>query len=105
MFISNEMSSECCNNLVKKKLNNINIIAVAIQVSLTKEVIFFYEMLVSRKFIKSWYKTVLRRELNIEQTQWKHIYQCKIYEMPDKSVAEFNYKLLNKILCNKEFFE
>ena len=36
-----------------------------------------------------------------EQTQWKHIYQCKICDMPDKRLAEFNYKDLNNILCKK----
>ena len=81
---------------------DIFLLAVVIQVSLTKDV-FFYEKLVSKTFIKPCYHTDLRRELNIKQTQWKHIYQCKICDMPEKRLAELNYELLNNILCNKTF--
>ena len=63
----------------------------------------FYEKLVSRKFIKPCYQTALRRELNVEQKQWKHIYQCKLCDMPYKRLSEFNYKFFNNILCNKAF--
>ena len=64
---------------------------------------FFHKKLLSKKNIKPCYQTVLRRKLNIKQAYWKQIYQCKICDMPDKRLAEFNYKLLNNILCNKAF--
>ena len=39
----------------------------------------------------------------IESVEWKYIYQCKLLDIPDKHLSEFNYKLLNNILCNNVF--
>ena len=39
----------------------------------------------------------------IESVEWKYIYQCKLLDIPDKHQSDFNYKLLNNILCNNVF--
>lgn len=31
------------------------------------------------------------------------IYRCKILDISDKRLAEFNYKLLNNVLCNNVY--
>lgn len=66
---------------------------------------FFYRNLVDKKFCKPCYQTVLKNEFNVDSTEWKYIYRCKILDMSDKNLAEFNYiyKLLNNILCNNVY--
>ena len=60
---------------------------------------FFYLNLVEKKFCKPSFQTKLADELDIhEGAIWKNIYRCKIKDIKDKHVAEFNYKLLNNIL-------
>lgn len=64
---------------------------------------FFYENLINKKFIKPCYQTVLQKEYNIDSIDWKYIYKCKLLDISDKRLAEFNYKLLNNILCNNVY--
>ena len=64
---------------------------------------FFYENFVNKKFCKPYYQRVLNTEFMIESVEWKYIYQCKLLDIPDKHLSEFNYKLLNNILCNNVF--
>ena len=62
---------------------------------------FFYENLLKKKFQKPIYQSVLSKEFHIEDRKlWQNIYCSKIKDIFDKSVAEFNYKLLNNILNN-----
>ena len=54
-----------------------------------------------KKFQKPCYQTYLSKELNVDSNcSWKKIYTCKLTGIEDKKIAEFNYKLLNNILCN-----
>ena len=53
-------------------IEKIFFLAVVMQVSLTKDVVF-YRKACQLKIIKPCYQIVLR-EPNNEQTQWKHIY-------------------------------
>ncbi len=41
------------------------------------------------------------RDFNLDKTQWKDIYDNRIWQLKDKKLAEFNYKILNNILCTK----
>ena len=67
---------------------------------------FFYLNLVEKKFCTPFFQTKLADELDIhEGAIWKIlynyniiIYRCKIKDIKDKHIAEFNYKLLNNIL-------
>ena len=64
-----------------------------------------YEIFVRKKFHTPIYQSFLSRSLNIEQTSWFSIYSFKIQQIYDKKVAEFNFKLLNNLLCNKIFLK
>ena len=64
---------------------------------------FLYEMFVQKKFHIPIYQSFLSRTLNIERSSWTSIYSLKIKEIFDKKVAEFNFKLLNNLLCNNIF--
>ena len=64
---------------------------------------FFYENLVNKKFTKPCYQTVLQKEYDIDSVDWKYIYKCKLSDISDKRLAEFNYKVLNNILCNNVY--
>ena len=64
---------------------------------------FLYEMFVQKKFHIPIYQSFLSRTLNIERSSWTSIYSLKIKEIFDKKVAEFNFKLLNNLICNNIF--
>lgn len=65
-----------------------------------KKIIFFTKM----KFTKPCYQTRLSKEFEIHDTeQWKNIYVSKIKDVEDKQLSDFNYRLLNNILCNNAY--
>ena len=65
---------------------------------------FFYNMLLQRKIQKPCYQNILKKDFNItDKTVWRNIYHTKIKLTDDPIVSEFNYKLLNNLLCNKLF--
>ena len=41
-------------------------------------------------------------ELYLLEKDWQEIYICKIINMPDKKLAQFNFKLLNNIIVSKD---
>ena len=58
-------------------------------------------MLLRNKFISPCYKTYLGRQFGInDKTHWEAIYIHKICDTYDNDISEFNYKLLNNLLCN-----
>ena len=62
---------------------------------------FYYANLLLQKFQKPCYQSYFSREFNIEKYNWYNIYRCKITDIFDRYISEFNYKLLNNILsCN-----
>ena len=62
---------------------------------------FFYGILLRKKFQKPCYQNILAREFDITgHNSWYHIYRRKIKNIFDTELAEFNYKLLNNLLCN-----
>lgn len=65
---------------------------------------FFYKNFIKKKFTKPCYQTKLSKEFEIHDTQqWEKIYVCKILEVEDKQLSDFNYRLLNNILCNNAY--
>ena len=66
---------------------------------------FFYEILLSKKFKKPCYQSYFSREFCISKPSWRNIYKSKVLCMYDKRLSEFNYKLLNNILCCNLFLE
>ncbi len=60
---------------------------------------FFYDNMLFKKFEKPCYQTILKREFSLEKEHWRNIYRNKIKQIYDKKVGEFNYKMLNNILC------
>ena len=60
----------------------------------------FYDILLKKKFQKPCFQTILSREFDITSTEWYSVYNKKVKQISDKNVAEFNYKLLNNLLCN-----
>ena len=62
---------------------------------------FYYNILLMKKFRRPCYQTIIARDLNIQDNNcWTNIYLNKVKDISDTKVAEFNYKLLNNILCN-----
>ena len=64
---------------------------------------FYYKNFISQKFAKPLHQSFYSREYNIEKYQWEQIYKNKIKLIGNKEVSEFNYKLLNNILCTNQF--
>ena len=61
-------------------------------------------MLLKRKMQKPCYQNILSKDFNIaDKTLWRNIYYTKIKLIDDPLVSEFNYKLLNNLLCNRLF--
>ena len=54
---------------------------------------------IEEKLPKIFIRVCCRKNFNIEDRElWQNIYRSKMKEIFDKSVAEFNYTLLNNIL-------
>ena len=67
---------------------------------------FFYEILVNDKFESPRYHKYYEQKFEICQSYWKNIYHHKIKLALDKNIAEFNYKLLqNMLCCRKQLFK
>ncbi len=62
---------------------------------------FFYEIMVAKKFEKNYMQRKWELDFNIESTRWKHIYKDRIWDVKDKKLAEYHYKLISNILCTK----
>ena len=61
----------------------------------------YYEIFVKQNFHKPNYQSTLSRTFNItDKSVWKTIYQNKIQKIKDSAIAEFNYNVLNNLICN-----
>ena len=61
----------------------------------------YYEIFVKQNFHKPNYQSTLSRMFNItDKSVWKTIYQNKIQKIKDSAIAEFNYNVLNNLICN-----
>ena len=62
---------------------------------------FFYEILIRKKFHVPCYQRSIAQTFDLHEKRiWNSIYFHKIENVVDKNIAEFNYKLLNNLLCN-----
>ena len=62
---------------------------------------FYYNIFINMKFERPLFEMKWSRMFNVsERESWKSIYRSKIVYMYEKSIAEFNYKLLHGILNN-----
>ena len=61
---------------------------------------FFYKILLQKRFQVPCYQSFLNRMYDLSMNSWGNIYHHKITLAYDKDIAQFNYKLLNNLLCN-----
>ena len=65
---------------------------------------FFYNNLIKKKFVKPYYQKKLSEDYGInDRIHWENIYLNKIRYVEDSQLADFNYRLLNNILCNNAY--
>lgn len=70
---------------------------------LEKKYNFYYENMLSRKFKPPCRQFYLSKNYCVNKKYWPSIYANKIKNMYDKRLGEFNYNLLNNILCTNSF--
>ena len=64
---------------------------------------FFYHLLITKKLECPIVEKLWERkfEINIHKCKWKEIYKNKVFENVERKIAEFNYKLLFRLIpCN-----
>ena len=70
---------------------------------------FFYKCLVQQKEQPSYMQNVWEKIFTTNDTSdidWPIAFTKKVKNIPDKKIAEFNYKILNNLLpCNKNLFQ
>ena len=66
---------------------------------LDKNCKFYYENLLQSKFHKPNHQSSIARHFALQNIVWQDVYEAKIVNMLDENLSEFNYKLLNNILC------
>ena len=69
----------------------------------TKKSYFFYDILLKRKFQKPCYQSILARDFDITGSIWQTIYDNKVKHILDRDIAEFNYKILNNLICTNYY--
>ncbi len=62
---------------------------------------FYYNIFILKKAEPNYMLKKWEKDFNLESSLWEGIYQNKIWQLKDKKLSEFNYKLLNNILCTK----
>ncbi len=62
---------------------------------------FFYEILIDKKCVRNYMENVWEREFNLENYNWEEIYKRNVWNLSDKKLSEFKYKILNNILSNR----
>ncbi len=67
----------------------------------TQKSSFFYCILVEQKFIRNYMENTWERTFDIEGIEWHKIYRQKIWDITDKKLAEFNYKVISNILYTR----
>ena len=63
----------------------------------------FYDILLKRKFQKPCYQSILARDFDITGSIWQTIYDNKVKHILDRDIAEFNYKILNNLICTNYY--
>ncbi len=76
-------------------LNKNNLISLKTQKSST-----YYSILVDQKFTRNYMENTWERIFEIE-IEWHTVYKTKIWDLTDKKLAEFNYKVISNILYTR----
>ncbi len=67
----------------------------------TQKSSFYYNILVDQKFIRNYMEDTWERIFDIGEIEWHKIYKQKIWDLTDKKLAEFNYKIISNILYTR----
>ena len=59
---------------------------------------FFYTLLMNQSYQKPNSEIFWRREYNLPIVKWQHIYMRRVKNVSDKKIAEFNFKIIHRIL-------
>ncbi len=62
---------------------------------------FYYTLLIKRKFERNYMERFWGKTFNFEPCEWESIYNRKVWNVAEKKVAEFNYKLITNIVCTR----
>ena len=63
---------------------------------------FFYDIFVHQKFKRPNMEKIWEKEFDlVKPVAWNMIYKNNIRNIVDKNVAEFKYKLIHNLLCNR----
>ncbi len=62
---------------------------------------FYYNILVQRKFEKNYMEKIWMGKFDIQELNWGNIYYNQVWNIKDKKLGEFNYKLLCNIVCTR----
>lgn len=65
---------------------------------------FYHQNFYKDKALKPCYQTTLQKEFEIRDTQpWENTYVCKLIDVDDKQLYDFNYRPLNIIPCKNAY--
>ena len=64
---------------------------------------FYYHVLVRKKSVRNYTEKCWQKHFNIDiyASEWGQIYSYKVWQFPIKKIAEFNYKLIHKLIYGK----
>ncbi len=73
-----------------------NIFSVKLQKST-----FYYNILIEKKFQKNYMEHAWQRDFEIPEINWENVYYNQVWDIKDRKLGEFNYKLLCNVICTK----
>ena len=64
---------------------------------------FYYQMLVKKKCVRNYTEKCWQKQFGVSilQGEWEEIYYRKVWNIQIKKIAEFNYKLIHKLVYGK----
>ncbi len=62
---------------------------------------FYYDILIKKKFQKNYMENTWMELFNIQEINWENVYKYQVWELTDKKLGEFNYKLLCNIVATR----
>lgn len=65
----------------------------------------FYDIFRQKQFVAPLHQFYYKNVFEISKESWKSIYEQKILAIKDKKISDFNYRLLNNLLCNREMIK
>lgn len=64
-----------------------------------------YDIFRQKQFVAPLHQLYYKNVFEISKESWKSIYEQKILAIKDKKISDFNYRLLNNLLCNREMMK